>query len=584
MANNKGFLLVVQETAEQPLSIDGFQHVKQYESATLFADDGCRNTLITTDANGISVYLGDRHLHADEQDHTLDPHEWQSTIHTGTLVSFDTQHKQLKIQCDFMGSETVWYAQKGQQFWVSNRLENFSRFGAFEKDWAGVYTFLASAISVAERTPLLGVQQTCPLQTIEFRNGKLNITTSSAWQSNPECNVSSALHQIDQRLHDVLMRSPNAFLMLSAGWDSRVLLSSNRERIVGTYTHGELKSREVEIAYKLGAPLQKGMTFNPLEDTHFGAETALQMLSSLGFALFPHWYHASHYLAQFNDAPLSAGLFVEHLSGHYGINSLSSGTNKLKLLFNSMVRPGVYDKISNEQAISMLTPLLSDAFKTHPWCWRQDVDYQALQKQFSDDTAACLKGYVDSGTNGLQELSERFKLAHAHRQFFVLQTKSAATTLGYHHPYVDSVLAQQVLQLKYRHRVNYKVSQYIVKQQHSDLCSLPMAATLINAGRPILMQEASRLVRIAGEKLISKLKGQTVKGLGWNNFQFLHQQQSFHEYVDLLVDDMWDKPAMHRFIEQYGQANGDAYSMLDMLTKMVTLDFKLHPNAYEAAR
>ncbi len=580
MRDNKGFLVIIQSAVSTHADIKGFECEHQCGSASIYFDKGCKNTLFKPDVDSFSVYVGDRHLHDAFEDFTLDSAEWNPRTHTGALFNFCVQRNTATIHCDFMGSETFFYAAYNGQFWISNRIENFTRYGKFDKDWSGIYTFLAGAFSVGEKTLLKGVKQTCPLQTVTFHNGEVTQDTAPEWQSDGACDVSQGLEDINERLYDVLMRSPESHLMLSAGWDSRVLLSSNRERIVGTYTHGELKSREVQIAFKLGAPLQTNMTFNPLEATNFGAETAQRMLRELGFALFPHWFHASQYLSSHVSAPLSAGLFVEHLSGHYGINSLSGGFNKLKLLFNSMVRPGVYDNVSNEQAVSVLSPLLSEAFKTHPWCWKESVDYEALQKQFTADTTKCLSGYVQTGTNGLQELCERFKLAHAHRQFFVLQTKAAATSLGYHHPYVDSILAKRVLTLKYRHRVNYKVSQFIVKQQHKALCSLPMAATLVNAGRPILLQESSRLVRILGEKVATKVTGQTVKGLGWNNFQFLHQQSSFHEYVDMLVDDMWNKDEMHKVIERYGQNNGDAYSMLDMLTKMVTIDYKLHPTEY----
>lgn len=580
---DKGFLLIIGGKAGSPELSSSFQTSKRYNEAGLYFDQGSKNRHLEFTETAFNLYLGDRHLGSDDSAYTCIQEQWSPTQHTGTLISFDAPRGLLNIQSDFLGSEPLFYGLKGGALWVSNRIENFVRYGDFERDWAGVFTFLNDAYTVGERSLLKHVFLLRPLQRVTYTVAaeRLERTNFDYWQSDSEANVESALAAVDERLNHVLCNSPHTSLMLSAGWDSRLLLSSNPERIVNTYTHGHLASREIAIAFQLGAPLQKSMFFAPLEDTPFGRNQVLEMLAQLGSALFPHWYFASSFQNSGLEAPLSAGLFVEHLSGHYGYNSLGNNRSRLVAFFNTILRPNVYDKIGDDEAIALLTPLLSKGFVKHPWCWKKEIDSAAFRADFNRDVEQVLQNYTQHKTSGLHELSERYRLEHSHRQFFVLQTKTAENFMGYHHPYADSRLAELVLQLKFRHRVNYKVSQNIVKRRAPKLLKVPMAATLVNAERPILMQELSRFARITYEKASNKISGKVLKGLGWNNFEFLYSTYTFHDYIDLLVDDMWDKTAMQSFVQRAAVNNVDAYSMLEMLTKCLTLDFRLNPDAYE---
>ena len=580
---DKGFLIIVGGKLGLPELSPTFQSSRGYNTAWLYFDHGSKNRLLDSTETAFNLYLGDRHFGSDDTAYTCAKEQWSPTQHTGTLINFDARRGLLSIQSDFLGSEPLFYGLKGGALWVSNRIENFVRYGNFERDWAGIFTFLNDAYTVGERSLLKHVFLLRPLQRVTYTIATEALETKNFdyWESDSAANVESVLDAVDERLNRVLCTSPNTSLMLSAGWDSRLLLSSCPERIVNTYTHGHLASREIAIAFQLGAPLQKPMSFVPLENSPFGRNQAMEMLAQLGSALFPHWYFASSLLNSSSDAPLSAGLFVEHLSGHYGYNSLGDNRSRLAALFNTILRPNVYDKIDNEKAITQLTPLLVKGFVNHPWCWKEDIDSATLRADFNRDVQSVLQNYTQHKTSGLHELSERYRLEHSHRQFFVLQTKAAENFMGYHHPYADSRLAELVLKLKFRHRVNYKVSQDVVKRRAPQLLKLPMAATLVKAKRPILMQELSRFARIAYEKANNKVAGKVVKGLGWNNFEFLFSSSVFHDYIDLLVDDMWDKAAMHSFVSRAAGNNVDAYSVLEVLTKYLTLDFRLNPNAYE---
>ncbi|NMH59053.1 hypothetical protein [Alteromonas ponticola] len=537
--------------------------------------------IINADDSGFIVYQGDRHFGAPPSTYLTDIRSCDADTLVGTRIVYSAESGKLTIQCDFLGTEPVYYCHQNQSLWVTDRIENLTRVVSCTKNPVQIYTSVMNGATIADNTIFNEVKQTRPLQKITFdcANNRISVDHGNSWSSDPDADVAQLYRQIDDRLFAVLQASPHTNLMLSAGWDSRVLMADSA-RIKQTYTHGDLTSREIKIAFKLGSSLQVPMQLATLEETPYGAKNALEMLHNNGQCYFPHWYHAAQKLARVSSLPLSAGLMVEHFSGHYGVNSLP-GEGRLMRLFHSMVLPDKFDNIDNNSAIDFLAPRLADGFKSLPWFFNEDVNFSDLTNDFTDDVRHSLSEYVGFGTSGIQELSERFKIEHSLRQYFSMQTKSAANLFGYHHPFTDSKLAQLVLTLKYRHRINYKLSRHVVKSRAPELLELPLAATLVKASSPIIMQEASRAVRVTGELMYSKLTGKLPKGLGWNNFQFLNRTSAFHEYADMLVDDIWDKPKIHRFLENYSKCNAEAYSILILLTKMVTTDFRLHPQQYQ---
>ena len=540
-----------------------------------------KNTKIIDGYSTLKLYLGDRHY---SNPAGFVKYEGDSSKQTGIVISMPKSGGNVEIHSDFLGSELVYYTETKDGVWITDRIDNFSRFGiATTPNYPAIYSYLSGAFTVGSSTLLDSVYQLRPLEHISINTTSPSIkkATDKLWITEEHQNVPHILDEIDERMHTVLNEAPRSNLMLSAGWDSRVLLSSNPKRISHCYTHGDINSREVSIAFKLGAMKGLPMSFAPLTTTSYSADNLKAIVSQLGQVIFPHWYQAGAHSQQLNNDPLTAGLGVEIFSGHYGINSLSSGKDKLVKLVNSMLTPQRFDRLSKDESLSLLTPLLSAGFNNSPWFASQDMNVSQAIVQHKTNVADVLEDFVKNGTTGAQEICERFKLEHQSRQFYALQTKSASCHNGYYHPYIDSQLNQQLLKLKYRDRVNYKVSKYVVAKRDPSLLTQPLAATLVNASKPVVMQEASRVARVLGEQ-VAKLKNkQVAKGLGWNNFQFLLSHNYFHDYVDMLSNsDYWDKNKMHTFIENYKVSGNDAYALFEMLTKIITVDYKLNPKHY----
>ncbi|MCW8107266.1 hypothetical protein OPS25_01945 [Alteromonas ponticola] len=579
---SKGFLLEISPYPTNCSWQSNFDNVVVQDGCVLYYDERCsKNTFVDIQTHRIFIYKGDKHLYQSFRStpQTLATLPVESL--TGTNIVFDRSNKQLTIKTDILGTEPIFYTQIGKSLWVTDRIDNFSRFFDCSSDILGIYSFIAIGAHLKDSTSLNNVFQTTELETITYNSqrGNLKAITSNHWRSDPDADVESIKQAVNERLIAVLNDAPSSTLMLSAGWDSRVLMSES-SYIKHTYTHGDIASREVRLAKELGKTLATPMSFVPLKATHFGPELNDQMLCQIGQCLFPHWYQASKCVSSLTGLPMASGMFVEHYSGHYGIN-IVRGVGRKRRTLQSLLVPNRLDKIPDTEAIKQLAEFMLPGFKSLPWFIPNSVNFEELLMKFRAELRACFEEYTATGTSGIQELSERFKMLHVERQYMAKQTKTASAHSGYHHPFADAQFSQLVLQLKYRHRVGYKLSKSTLESYKPALLDYPLAATLVNAKSSIFTQELSRFVRRAGEQIYAKSTGKLPKGLGWNNFQFLNTTDVFHQCIDNLKNAFWDKVTMHQFVSEYRKANKDAYSLVVMLGRIATIDYQTSSHLYK---
>lgn len=535
---------------------------------------------VVEDEFDVTIYVGTE-LHTDPgYARGLLRTEWDHRKNNGGLIRFRAREQSIAIHSDFLGTEIIYYRTIGSAILISNRIENLASLRRTSPDYAAVYQFLSGSFSVGSRTLLQEVYQNRPSSTIEYsaRTGLVREVLHDSWYKGTSADAAEHRDFVVGRWRAVLATLPSYIVMLSAGWDSRLLLVG--PNVSSTYTHGDLGSREVKLAFQIGAQRSLPMTYNPLVSCDYSAGRLAEMVERLGHAFFPHWYHAAEYCAQTSTHLLTAGLYAELVSGHYGIHSLSSGMRKLKNLSKSMLAAEMLDQMSDSEAIDLLVPLLSAGPSSKQWYMGEDwAEYFAdVRQTFESDVRAVLEGYVAHRTTGAQEICERFRLEHSDRQYFVNQTRCALPFNGFYHPYADSELSQSTIRIPYRDRVNYKLSQWIVSHTDASLLEYPLAATLVKAKRPILVQEASRLARIGLEQLNVKSAANRHMRLGWNNFQFLLAGSAFHDYVDSLRCPIWHKQGMHEFVRRHTAIGGSAYSLLDMFGKILTIDHRITTN------
>ena len=524
--------------------------------------------------DGFGVYVGDS-LHVDPAYVEKKCRTgWNSAADNGSFVRFHAPSGKLSIDSDFLGTEILYYGTGEDGVFISNRIENITPRIDAAPDFLGINQFLLAAHTVRKRTCVKNLYQTRPLKRIEIDTATLAVSevVSGEWMVNRDLSFDS--EAMASMWSDVLDKSPRSVLMLSAGWDSRMLLSNNLDRLVASYSHGDLESREMRLVYALASERLPRLLFNKTNAASYGIETMAEMMQQLGHAFNPHWYFAARECSRFTDAPLTAGIYAEHLSGQYGTTSTGSIKSKAMNLMKGLFAPDKLNALSEEEVRAYALNLLGSSLGT-PWflpdSWREI--FGTVDEQNLADIEAALREYQDEGTSGLQEVFERYRLEQTQRQYYARQSRCGIAYNGFHHPYADSRLSKAVVEIPFQHRIQYKMSRAILMHLQPSLLEKPMAATLVKAKAPIFLQESSRGVRIAAQRMYGVITGRRTIRLGWNNFEFLHKTDIFDQYVDALNAEFWDRNKMRKFIKEYREAGKNAYSLLDMFSKILTVDF-----------
>ena len=129
--------------------------------------------------------------------------------------------------------------------------------------------------------------------------------------------------------------------------------------------------------------------------------------------------------------------------------------------------------------------------------------------------------------------------------------------------------------LPFEEKVHNILNQAVIKKIAPELLEFPMAATLLSAKHPIILQEASRAAR----KILEGLKWKAhrmSKGLiseprlGWVNFQFLSNNNNLYDVIDFLTQPYWDKKRMQVNLRKLSHTS--LHPTSDMLMKILTID------------
>jgi hypothetical protein len=513
---------------------------------------------------GFELFIGEAH-----QDESCASSFYCSPA--GTRITLSEENRALTVKCDRLGTAIVYWKQEGNRLLLSNRKENLLT-QEDQPDWASVQQYLHTGFTIKSRTFIRGLLQTEPntVLTASF-SPKLNIAISKR-PDNPITMGSDTAGLVDQladQLSRKLSQSIPSVLMMSAGWDSRTLLLPGTSNLAGAYTHGDLSSREINLARKLTGQQRLDHLFVDVQSSPITLTLIDTMLHELGSGVFPTWFLAARNIHTWKDTPIMSGVLGELLGGHYGLMSWGSRTQKLLsslLLLN--------DSLVSAKQVHASIELYCSPPKTH---WFVSSSGQDILDTNRDKTkertlSAINEHYRETGD--WQRALEEFNMAHRARQYILKQAQAASSSVGYTIPFADEHLSDIVRALEFKQRIHNKTNQRMLQTRNPVLLREPMAATLIAAKYPILFQEFSRFFRIARENLAMSM-GKEKPRLGWFNYEHLYQSNLLHDLTDSLTMDIWDKPRMHATLDKNTLNKIDAGSTLDMLCKIKTVDYYL---------
>lgn len=542
-------------------------------TSTVFSDNYCSLSVrllndyyikYQSSKNGFLLFIG-------EYVSTITKPGGDAPFGQGSYVYYDSRRRSLTIESDVLGTSIIYYQELGSLLKVSNRLENLL-LKESSINWCAIQQYLNSGYTISSDTFFSNIHQTLPNQSLTI-NYNRNLTAEARndeWKCElKHLSLQDLSEKASHRLSAILQSKMRSTLMMSAGWDSRTLLSSGPSNYNAAYTHGDLSSREIFIAH--GLTRAQRLNHHFIDSKSFALDSGLldEMLEELGFCVFPIWYTSSTLISLMKNGPISSGVLGELFGGHYGLLSIGNRAQK----FLSAI------SIVDESLLSQrkITEKIKQFSAPHAEHWFLNPSYNALFQEIAPATKSKMLSKLlelRSEEGGWQEGLESFNMQHRARQYIVKQAQAASSTTGYILPFGDDELTKIVKAIPFKHRIHNRLNKLILSSKSPDLLRAPMAATLIGARYPIILQELSRVVRILLEESAKGL-GLSPPRLGWFNYEHIYQSDTFQELVTSLKHEMWDRKRMLETISKNISRGIDAGSTLDMLCKIKTVDYYL---------
>jgi hypothetical protein len=512
--------------------------------------------------------------------------------HRGTVIRIDAPGKAAHIATDLVGSFPVYYGlnDAGTRFVAGSHFAEVRAQTDRKMDPIGCYEFLTTAYCVGSRTLAEGVRQLTVDETLSISVTGRSIDYRT--QVHPVLWMSTSAMDRDQTydtLTDIWLAETALLgqtqLMMSAGWDSRALLAgitaNELQDSLIAYSHGDVESRELRIAGKLCQAVGAQHIKAPLAEEAFNPDAAARILAETDTYMFPFWWQAAaRGRNTYSAERLTGGLYGPVLGGHNNVPDKGSNTVRLRALARYLTG-GSHPANGDPQAtLAAARNLLSPNSYYWQWCFTDDVHHRQaswMLEAVQADVEGVLEAYASRGIDTVEHLVEAFEVDHRLRQFINGQLLSGTSHLRVRNPFTNPDLLRLATAQPLSAKVHNILHQAIIKRIAPQLLRYPMAATLAPARAPIAIQEITRIQRILLERMAG-LANRVSNGLvpkprlGWNAFQFLKDHQPFHDIVETLELDIWDRKKMHRTLREVA---GNVHPYFDMVAKCKTVDFRL---------
>lgn len=384
---------------------------------------------------------------------------------------------------------------------------------------------------------------------------------------------------------DILSNEADGFdstqIMMSGGWDSRLVLSVLEHKEPTLFTHGNLDSREIEIVRDIASFCRLKLTEQSFSDINFNFELFAKYLTENESAMFTHWSAAGSH-AEKSNFMITAGTFGEVLGGHYGTLNALKGRKKYTSLLMHMLGMGVvFDRVLGLESPSVVINHLR--MKSYGVFWflnRELAEFlrsKELINESNERLVGIFRSYEEQGMDDAQTMFERFYTEHRGGQYINLQLTNASSGNNYRNIFTNKDLVEIISSIPFSYRAHNKLNKMLIKRMNPRLLDYPMAATLANASRPLLFQEGSRALRKLVESRPS-LKTLYVnhsrygdRGFGWNNFQDVVNGDFIRNLRPLLGASLWDCNKLMDAINANNVSN--MYPLFDMISKAITLNY-----------
>ncbi|MBO6851260.1 MAG: hypothetical protein JJ867_12485 [Marinobacter sp.] len=209
-----------------------------------------------------------------------------------------------------------------------------------------------------------------------------------------------------------------------------------------------------------------------------------------------------------------------------------------------------------------------------------DLRSRDLVEQSNQRLEALFHSYEKQGMEDAQAMFERFYTEHRGGQYINRQLTNAAQGNRFRNIFTNRELLAAAPSMPFSRRAHNKINKEIIKKLNPKLLDFPMAATLANARRPLLVQEVSRATRKLVEStpamatLYRRFSRYGDRSFGWNNFREIVNEGWVESLGPLLSGTLWDHQKLVDAVIMDPESN--RYPFFDMVSKATTLDYLIH--------
>jgi hypothetical protein len=489
----------------------------------------------------------------------------------GNIAVANADDGSLYIASDWSGSFPLYYSITDDGLLFASLLRPLCRTIGATPDLAGIASLLKYGHQIGQRSIAQNVHRLLPGQCLAYSRemGEARILESSrAWAGEVGCNQATGnelLEQIWQAAIEALPRLeiPHSALglMMSAGWDSRTILAAWLARHPGesitTYTHGDVKSRELRIVTQIAQGLDVSHLIEPLAESVFDPVGLEAMFTSTEAIQFPHWNRAATILNARGITLATAGVYGEVLGGHYGPAMLHTGLRKILSVGASVAGiPTSTRMVDPESSLSQTARIVPD--RAFPWIVSdQFTDVrEELSIAHKADVRKTIRRLQERGVKSMDALIEAFVAENRGSQLITSQLRCMRDVMHVSLPFCDHRFLNLVAGVPLAVKVHNRLNQRLLRRFAPELLQYPSAATLASSASPIWVQEGSRLVRRLVEKGQWKIHRTRPSYVdrprnGWLNFDFLKTSHALQTIREDLRSPLWNYRRMderlHRF-------------------------------------
>ncbi|MCA9421705.1 MAG: hypothetical protein KC592_11840 [Nitrospira sp.] len=500
----------------------------------------------------------------------------------GNMVVVDKALGLCQIVSEWTGTFPLYYAQINQKFFFCSRQKPIAQVLGLSPDYIGILEYFRNDYMYAGRTFFNGLRRLLPGQTLSFNQltGDLKVKESSRFWAPGENKINSDnfVEVFRDKLEDSLNRcfgsDLHIALMMSGGWDSRLLLGGLLHLInpakVEAYVYGDIRSREIKLVKKIC----QSAKVNCFVD-NYGPEILNTTLLQEGFnrselIRFPYWYHAGRRLANEGVDCVTAGVYGEVLGGHYGSTMWLSGWRKIFSVGSQMLKKSI-------SSVDIKRHFRLNGLK-QPYYLKSTLwnNIGNLTHAMNEDLENSVQRLIDRGITSPEILIEAFIAEHRGSQYINSQILSCRASLDISLPFCDNDLLDISGQIPMIEKTQNILTCELLRGIAPDLLHYPTVATLVPAYFPMIFQEASRAFRVLLEDAqyyLTRATAGRIKAPSWSwlNNEILRSNPALKVMLEDLRCGFWEREALSNAIKTPEKFEGGLYTLNNLLSRFLKI-------------